>query len=65
MFAGSWIFLPDESDDILNKNKFFKPLGLHSLECHEYHMKTWGRCPYCNVGSRPVTKCVIVEKVNK
>ena len=37
----------------------------HSLECHNYHIKTWKRCPYCATGSKPVPKCVIVERVNK
>lgn len=37
----------------------------HSLECHNFHIVRYGRCPYCAMGSVAVPKCLIVDKLNK
>ena len=37
---------------------------MHTLENHNYHIKMYGRCPYCMMGSEPVPKVMIVEAVN-
>ena len=28
----------------------------HTLESHNFHIARFGRCPYCNSGSKPVHK---------
>jgi hypothetical protein len=38
-------------------------IGMHSLECHNFHIRRYGRCPYCATGSRAVPKAVIVERL--
>ena len=38
-------------------------LNLHSIESHNYWIKRNGVCPYCNMGSKPVPKDVIINKV--
>jgi len=37
--------------------------GLHSLEAHNFHIRRYGRCLYCEAGSVPVHKSVIVERL--
>jgi len=34
---------------------------MHSLEDHNYHIRCYGRCPYCTNGSKPVPKAMIKE----
>jgi len=36
---------------------------LHSVENHNFHIKRYGFCVYCNLGSRPVPKAMMVEGV--
>jgi len=35
---------------------------LHSLENHNFFIKRYGKCPYCDSGSKPVHKSIIAEK---
>ena len=33
----------------------------HTIENHEFHMRRYGFCPCCNVGSVPKSKSEIIE----
>jgi len=37
---------------------------LHSLENHNYHIRLYNRCPYCELGSKPVPKVVILDALD-
>lgn len=41
-----------------------KKIRLHTKSNHEYWMCRNGRCPYCDNGSIPVDKNVIINMVN-
>lgn len=34
----------------------------HSIEAHNFHIRRFGRCLYCDMGSRVVHKSLIKEK---
>lgn len=38
---------------------------MHSIEDHNYWIKRNKRCPYCQNGSQPVAKAMIIKEVNK
>ena len=35
----------------------------HSIEAHNFHIRRYGHCLYCDSGSKPVHKSLIVEGV--
>lgn len=35
----------------------------HTLEDHNFHIRRYGRCVYCRLGSKPVPKSVILENM--
>lgn len=37
--------------------------GFHSLECHNFHIRRYGHCLYCEQGSVPCEKSLIVERL--
>ena len=40
------------------------PVGcrFHSIESHNFHIRRYGKCLYCNAGSVAVPKCVVEEE---
>lgn len=38
-----------------------KPVKVHTLSTHRWHMKKYGRCPYCKAGSKPVSREKVLE----
>ena len=34
---------------------------MHKVEDHNYHIRRFGRCPYCEAGSEPVPKDLIIS----
>lgn len=44
---------------MLNKDQ-----KLHTVENHNYHIKMYGRCPYCLMGSKAVPKAMIEVAVS-
>ena len=49
----------DNMDNIIFKPD--KPVGCpsHSIESHNFHIRRFGKCLYCNAGSVAVPKCMI------
>jgi hypothetical protein len=41
------------------------PLGFHSDECHDFWLRRYGRCVYCEQGSKPVSRGFIVDFLNR
>jgi len=37
----------------------------HTIEAHNFHIKRYGRCLYCDNGSEPVHKSIIQESLKK
>ena len=68
MLLSSWD-KPNEqvSHVIYKERKVGKHVGkrVHTREAHEYHMKRWGHCVYCDNGYVVGTREEIVEAVDK
>jgi len=49
---------------VISDNKPEKPIGcrFHSIETHNFHIKRYGKCLYCNAGSVAVPKVIIEEE---
>ena len=43
------------------RNNEIKPVRVHTLSTHRYHMTKYGRCLYCAVGSKPVSREEVVK----
>jgi len=44
-----------------NRKESVSVVRVHKLGDHRFHLKRYGRCPYCMVGSRPVMRSVVVD----
>ena len=44
-----------------NKGRFGEKQKFHTIEAHNFHIKRYGRCLYCESGSKPVHKTIIAE----
>jgi hypothetical protein len=44
-------------------DKIFKAIKMHTVETHNFHIRRYGRCPYCMQGSKPVPKAEIIHGV--
>jgi hypothetical protein len=53
--------------DVKTTRNQVKPSRVHCIDDHNYHIKRFGagRCPYCNAGSRPVPRDVIIHGLVK
>jgi len=43
------------------RNNVIKPRMVHDLSTHRWHMKRYGRCPYCKNGSKPVSRAELLK----
>jgi len=53
MLLSSWDKASEQVNHMINRNRKANTVNevkTHSRENHEYHLKRWGRCVYCDIG---------------
>ena len=53
-------------EEVIEVNKIVngsKSCRYHSIETHNFHITHYGHCLYCEMGSKPVPKVMMLDEV--